>query len=139
MCPHTTAAYVSSYYCYICVLILLLYICLQKPLRALPGSRDAASMLLTKPLCYELNLYAAAVYTQEPLRALPGSRDAASMLLTKPLCYELNLYATARSRCGRCRASRCSWCKQQCRSSACGNFSQRRILRSCSRQRSSVS
>jgi hypothetical protein len=30
-------------------------------------------MLLTKPLCYELNLYA--------------------MLLTKPLCYELNLYA----------------------------------------------
>jgi hypothetical protein len=26
MCPHTTAVYVSSYYCYICVLILLLYV-----------------------------------------------------------------------------------------------------------------
>ncbi len=36
------------------------------------GLRDAASMLLTKPLCYELNLYAPAIYTQEPLRALPG-------------------------------------------------------------------
>ena len=37
MCPHATAAYVSSYYCYVCVLILLRCMRLQKPLRALPG------------------------------------------------------------------------------------------------------
>ena len=71
MCPHTTAAYGSSYYCYVCVLILLRYVS-PKAAAGAAGLRDAASMLLTKPLCYELRLYATAIYTQEPLRALPG-------------------------------------------------------------------
>jgi hypothetical protein len=67
MCPHIPAAYVSSYYCYIWV-------------SKSRFGRCRASMLLNQPLCYELNIYATAVYTQEPLRALPG-------FAMQPLCY----------------------------------------------------
>ncbi len=55
---------------------------------------DYLEVLLTKPLCCELNLYATkdlALPISDRSEDKPGYLD---VLRTKPLCCELNLYAT---------------------------------------------